>query len=71
MRERIPGTKNKTKTKDTSVKENFFSQRIQAQNFQEIWDTMKIQSLQTIEIDEREGTQLKGIENVLNKISIT
>lgn len=55
---------------DTPVTENVKSKNIQAQNMQEIWNTMKKPKLQIIRIEEGEETQFKGTKSVFffNKI---
>ena len=53
---------------NTLVKENVKSGTTQAQNIQEIWDTMKRPNLRIIGIEEGEESQLKGPENIFNKI---
>lgn len=37
-------------------------------NTHEIWDIMKSQNLQIIVVEEEEETQVKGAENIFNKI---
>ncbi|KAL6030403.1 hypothetical protein STEG23_017091 [Scotinomys teguina] len=53
---------------DPSVKENTKSKKVIIQNVQEIWDTMKRPNLRIIGIEEGEEYQLKGTENIFNKI---
>lgn len=53
---------------DASVKENIKSEKILAQCFQEIWDTMKRPSLKIKGIEKGEETQVKDIESDCNKI---
>ncbi|KAL6089685.1 hypothetical protein STEG23_026096 [Scotinomys teguina] len=55
-------------TIDSSVKENTKSKKVITQNVQEIWDTMKRPNLRIIGIEEGEEYQLKGTENIFNKI---
>lgn len=50
---------------DTSDKENV---RSPGTNIQEIWDKMKRTNLRIIGIKEGEETQVKGTENIFNKI---
>ena len=38
------------------------------QNIQEIWDTIKRPNLRIVEIEEGEDAQLRGPENIFNKI---
>ena len=53
---------------DASVKENVKSKKEQAQNIQEIKDTMKRSNIRIIELEEGESTYAKGTENIFNKI---
>jgi hypothetical protein len=53
---------------DTTIKENSKHKKVQIQNIQEIQDTMKRPSIRKIRIEENEDSQLKGPENVFNKI---
>ena len=53
---------------DSSIKENTKTKKIITQNVQEIWDTMKRPNLRIIGIEEGEEYQLKGTENIFNKI---
>ena len=50
------------------IKENAKSKKLQTQNNQEIWDTVKRFYLRKIEIEEGEESQLKGPENIFNRI---
>lgn len=50
------------------VKENS-KHKLLTQNIQEIQDTMKRPNLRIMEIEENEDSQLKGPENVFNKIT--
>ena len=50
------------------VKENVKSSEFLTQNIQEIWDTMKRPNLRIIGVEEGEDLQLKGPENIFNKI---
>ena len=68
MEERISSTKDTTEEIDSSVKENIKSNKRLTQNIQEKWDTMKRPNLRIIGIEEREDVQLKGTENLSNKI---
>ena len=52
---------------DSLVKENIKSNKLLKQNIKEIWNTMKRLNLKIIEI-EGEELQLKGTENMFNKI---
>ena len=53
--------------KDPLIKENSKSNKVLTQNIQEIWETMKRPNLRIIEV-EGEEYQLKGPENIFNKI---
>lgn len=48
---------------DASVKENVKSEKEQAQNIQEIKDTMKRSNIRIIELEEGKSTYAKGTEN--------
>lgn len=50
------------------VKENFKSENVLTQNFQEIWDPMKRLNLRKIGIGEGEESQLKDPENIFSQI---
>lgn len=66
MVERISGIEAKIEEMGISVKE---SEKIQAQNIQEFWDTMNIPNLLIIEIEEGEEIQVRGTENIFSKIT--
>ncbi|KAL6084859.1 hypothetical protein STEG23_002844 [Scotinomys teguina] len=68
MEERISGIEDTIEEIDTSVKENTEAKKVITQNVQEIWDTMKRPNLRIIGIEEGEEYQLKGTENIFNKI---
>ncbi|KAL6050868.1 hypothetical protein STEG23_017880 [Scotinomys teguina] len=53
---------------DSTVKENNKSKKVITENVQEIWDTMKRPNLRIIGKEEGEEYQLKGTENIFNKI---
>jgi hypothetical protein len=53
---------------DTTVKENSNQKKLLTQSIHEIQDTMKRQNLRIIGMEENEDFQLKGHENVFNKI---
>ena len=53
---------------DTTVKENSKHKKLLTQSIQEIKDTMKRPNLRITGIKENEDSQLKGPENVFNKI---
>ena len=50
------------------VKENIKSNKFLTQNIQEIWDTIKGPNLRIIRVEEGEELQIKGPENIFNKI---
>ena len=50
------------------TKENSKSNKFLTQNIQEIWGTMKRPNLRIIGVEEGEEIQLKGPENIFNKI---
>ena len=52
---------------DSTVKENFKSEKFPTQNMQEILGTMKRPNLRKIGIEEGEESQLKDPENISNK----
>jgi hypothetical protein len=69
MEERISGIENLTrKIMDISIKANVKSEKLLAQNIQEIWDTVKRPNLRIIEIEEGEESQIKGPKNISNNI---
>lgn len=51
---------------DTPVKENVKSKNLLIKTIQEIWDSVRRLNLKIIEIEE---VQLKGPENIFNKIT--
>jgi hypothetical protein len=53
---------------DTTVKENTKHKKLLTQSIQETQDIMKRTNLRIIRIEENEDSQLKGPENVFNKI---
>ncbi|KAL6037201.1 hypothetical protein STEG23_016771 [Scotinomys teguina] len=67
MEDRISNVEDTIEEIDSSVKENTKSKKVIKQNVQEIWDTMKRPNLRIIGI-EGEEYQLKGMENIFNKI---
>ncbi|KAL6039464.1 hypothetical protein STEG23_034280, partial [Scotinomys teguina] len=67
MEERISGIEGIEEI-DPLVKENTKANKIITRNIQEISDTMKRPNLRIIGIQEGEEYQLKGIENIFNKI---
>ncbi|KAL6042861.1 hypothetical protein STEG23_007546, partial [Scotinomys teguina] len=68
MEDRISNVEDTIEEIDSSVKENTKSKKVIKQNVQEIWDTMKRPNLRIIGIEEGEEYQLKGTENIFNKI---
>ena len=68
MEERISGVEHTLAEIDSSIKENLKSNKSLSQNIQEIWDTAKRPNLRIIGIEEGEEIQLKGTENIFNKI---
>ncbi|CAH7172607.1 LOC299282 [Phodopus roborovskii] len=65
---RISGAEDKLEEIDSSTKENHKSNKSLTHNIQEMWDTMKRPNLRIIGIEEGEEAQLKGAENIFNKI---
>ena len=53
---------------DKTIKENTKCKEILTQNTQEIQDTLRRPNLKIIGVDENEDLQLKGPENIFNKI---
>jgi hypothetical protein len=51
-----------------TIKENAKCKNILNQNIQEIQDTMRRPNLRIIGVDENEDFQLKGPDNIFNKI---
>jgi hypothetical protein len=70
MEERISGAEDSIEYMDTIIKENAKCKRILTQNIQEIQDKMRRPNLRIIGIDENEDFQLKGPENIFNKIIV-
>ncbi|OPX54009.1 RBD-like domain-containing protein [Oceanospirillum multiglobuliferum] len=68
MEQRISDAEDMIEKIDSSVKENNKDKKVLTQNVQEIWDTMKRPNLRIIGIEEGEEYQLKGTENIFNKI---
>ncbi|KAL6083568.1 hypothetical protein STEG23_000641 [Scotinomys teguina] len=68
MEQRVSDAEDTIEKLDSSVKENAKAKNAVTQNVQEIWDTMKRPNLRIIEIEEGEKYQLKGTENIFNKI---
>ena len=68
MEDRISDAEDKLEEINSSSKENLKSNKSITQNIQEIWDTVKRPNLRITGIEEGEETQLKGAENIFNKI---
>ena len=68
MEERISGAEDSIGNMDTTIKENAKSKTILTQNIQEIQSTMRRPTQRIIGVDENEDFQLKGPENIFNKI---
>ena len=68
MKERILSTEDTIEEIDWSVKENIKSNKSLTQNIHETWDTIKRPNLRIIGIEEEKELQLKGTENLFNKI---
>jgi hypothetical protein len=58
------GVEDQIEEMDTSA----LKKKILAQNMQKIWDNMKRPNIIIIQIEEGEETQVKGPENIFNKI---
>jgi hypothetical protein len=68
MEERISGAEGFIENIGTTIKENRKYKKILTQNIQEIQDTKRRPNLRIIGVDENEDFQLKGPENIFNKI---
>ena len=68
IEERISGVVDTVQEIDTTVNENSKQKKLLTQSIQEIQDTMKRLDLRIIGIKEIKNSQLKGPENVFNKI---
>ncbi|KAL6076002.1 hypothetical protein STEG23_007609 [Scotinomys teguina] len=68
MEDRISNVEDTIEEIDSTVKENTKTKKAIKQNVQEIWDTMKRSNIRIIGIEEGEEYQLKGTENIFNKI---
>ncbi|KAL6079788.1 hypothetical protein STEG23_023429 [Scotinomys teguina] len=68
MEDRISNVEDTIEEIDSTVKENTKTKKAIKQNVQEIWDTMKGPNIRIIGIEEGEEYQLKGTENIFNKI---
>ncbi|KAL6073377.1 hypothetical protein STEG23_013708 [Scotinomys teguina] len=68
MEDRISNVEDTIEEIDSRVKENTKTKKAIKQNVQEIWDTMKRSNIRITGIQEGEEYQLKGTENIFNKI---
>ena len=68
IEERISGAKDTIAELGALIKENRKPNKFLTQNIQEIWDSMKRPNLRIIGVEEGEELQLKGPENIFNKI---
>ncbi|KAK7828619.1 hypothetical protein U0070_007143 [Myodes glareolus] len=68
IEERISESKDTIEKINALIKENSKSNKFSSQNIQEIWDTIKKANLRIIGIEEGEELQIKGPENIFNKI---
>ena len=69
MEERISESEDTIEKINALIKENSKSNKFSSQNIQEIWDTIKKPNLRIIGIEEGEELQIKGPENIFNKIA--
>ena len=68
IEERISDSEDTIEKTNALIKENSKANKFSSQNIQEIWDTIKRPNLRIIGIEEGEESQLKGPENIFNKI---
>ena len=68
MEERISESEDTIEKINAQIKENSKFNKFSSQNIQEIWDTIKKPDLRIIGIEEGEELQIKGPENIFNKI---
>ena len=68
MEERISEAEDTIEKINAQIKEISKSNKFSSQNIQEIWDIIKRQNLRIISVEEREELQIKGPENIFNKI---
>jgi predicted ribosome quality control (RQC) complex YloA/Tae2 family protein len=68
MEERISGAEDSIENMGTTIKENGKCKTTLTQNIQEIQNTMRRPNLLIIGADENENFQVKGPENMFNKI---
>ena len=67
IEERISDSEDTIEKINAQIKENSKFNKFSSQNIQEIWDTIK-KNLRIIGIEEGEELQIKGPENIFNKI---
>ena len=65
----ISGVQDTVEEIDTNVKENSKHKKLLTQNIQEIQDTVKRSNIKITVIRKNKDSQLKGLENVFNKIT--
>jgi chromosome segregation ATPase len=70
IEERISGVEDTVGENDRTVKENSKHKKLLTQSIQEIQDTMRRSNLRMIRKEENKDSQLKGPENVFNKIIV-
>ena len=68
IEERVSDTEDTVEEINSLIKEQNKSNKFLTKNIQEIWDTMKRPNLRIIGVEEVEDLQLKGPENIFNKI---
>ena len=68
MEERISESEDTIEKINALIKENSKSNKFSSQNIQEIWDTIIKPNLRIIGVEEGEELQIKGPENIFNKI---
>ena len=68
MEERTSGIEGTTEGIETTVKENSKCKELLTQSMQEIQDTMRRPNIRILGIEENKDFQLKGPENIFNKI---
>ena len=68
IEERISDSEDTIEKINALIKENSKSNKFSSQNIQEMWDTIKKTNLRIIGVEEGEELQIKGPENIFNKI---
>ena len=68
IEERISDSEDIIEKINALIKENGKSNKFSSQNIQEIWDTIKKPNLRIIGVEEGDKLQIKGPENIFNKI---